>query len=56
MIVSAFGIWHQTIQPDKDQAIHGNEGHSLRYMPSVDVKLVTKNQNLSFQLDPRPEQ
>src|SRR5215469_579236 len=43
------GIWHQTIQPDKDQAIHGTEGHSLRHMPSLDVKLMTKDQDLSFQ-------
>src|SRR5215467_7890068 len=38
------GIWHQTIQPNKDQAIHGTEGHSLRHMPSLDLKLMTKNQ------------
>jgi hypothetical protein len=50
------GIWHQTIQPNKDQAIHGTEGHSLRHMPSLDVKLMTKDQDLSFQRDPRPEQ
>ena len=43
------GIWHETIQPNKDQAIHGTEGHSLRQMPSLDVKLMTKNQDLSFQ-------
>src|SRR5215471_11513515 len=43
------GIWHQTIQPNKDQAIHGTEGHSLRHMPSLDVKLMTKDQDLSFQ-------
>jgi len=43
------GIWHQTIQPNKDH-------HSLRHMPSLDVKLMTKNQDLSFQRDPRPEQ
>src|SRR5215831_2056313 len=50
------GIWHQTIQPNKDQAIHRTEGHSLRHMPSLDVKLMTKNQDLSFQRHPRPEQ
>ncbi|MGY3639549.1 hypothetical protein, partial [Bradyrhizobium sp. Lot33] len=56
-IVSAFdGIWHQTIQPNKNQAIYGTEGHSLRHMPSLDVKLMTKDQDLSFQRDPRPEQ
>src|SRR6516165_10514875 len=43
------GIRHQTIQPNKDQAIHGTEGHSLRHMPSLDVKLMTKDQDLSFQ-------
>jgi hypothetical protein len=37
-------IWHQTIQPDKDQAIHGTEGKYLRLMPSLDVKLMTKDQ------------
>src|SRR5882762_6914615 len=50
------GIWHQTIQPNKDQAIHGTEGHSLRHMPSLDVKLMTKDQDLSFQRNPRPKQ
>ncbi|OKO66807.1 hypothetical protein AC630_41300 [Bradyrhizobium sp. AS23.2] len=50
------GIRHQTIQPNKDQAIHGTEGHSRRHMPSLDVKLMTKDQDLSFQRDPRPEQ
>jgi hypothetical protein len=34
------GIWHRTIQPNKDQATHGTEGHSLRHMPAVDVKLM----------------
>jgi hypothetical protein len=50
------GIWHQTIQPNKDQAIHGIEGQSLRQVPSLDVKLMTKDQDLGFQRDPRPEQ
>src|SRR5215469_6514760 len=50
------GIWHQTIQPNKNQAIHVTEGHSLRHMPSLDVKLMTKNQDLSFQRHPGPEQ
>src|SRR5215475_14570871 len=50
------GIWHQTIQYNKDQAIHGTEGHSLRHMPPLYVKLMTKNQDLSFQRHPRPEQ
>src|SRR6516162_2707271 len=49
------GIRHQTIQPNKDQAIHGTEGHSLRHMPLLDVKLMTKNQDLSFQRHPRAE-
>ncbi|WJR75922.1 hypothetical protein [Bradyrhizobium sp. NP1] len=50
------GIWYQSIQPNKDQAIHGTDGRSLRPVPSLDVKLMTKNQDLSFQRDPRPEQ
>src|SRR4029077_19431883 len=50
------GIWHQTIQPNKDQAIHRPEGQSLRQMPALDVKLMTKDQDLGFQRDPRPEQ
>jgi hypothetical protein len=49
------GTWHQTIQPSKDQAIHGTEGPSLRQMPSLDVKLMTKNLDFSFQRGPRPE-
>ena len=40
------GIWHQTIQPNKDQAIHRPEGQSLRQMPALDVKLMTKDQDL----------
>jgi hypothetical protein len=48
--------WHQTIQRNKDQAIHGTEGHSFRQMPALDVELMTKDQDLSFQRDPRPEQ
>jgi hypothetical protein len=50
------GIRRQTIQPNKDQAIHGTKGHSLRQLPSLNVKLMTKDQDLSFQRDPRPEQ
>ena len=50
------GIWHQTIQPNNDQAILGIEDHSLGHMPLLDVKLMTKNQDLSLQRDPRPEQ
>ena len=50
------GIRRQTIQPNKDQAIHGIEGQSLRKVPPLDVKLMTKDQDLSFQRDPRPEQ
>jgi hypothetical protein len=49
------GTWHQTIQPSKDQAIHDTEGQSLRQMPSLDVKLMTEDQDLSFQRGPRPE-
>jgi hypothetical protein len=50
------GTWHQTIQPNKDQAIHGTEGQSLRQMPALDVKLMTKDQDLSFQRGPRSDQ
>src|SRR5262245_11470431 len=39
------GIWHQTTQPNKDQAIHRTEGQSLRQMPALDVKLMTKDQD-----------
>ena len=46
------GIWHQTIQPNKDQAIHRTEGQSLRQMPALDVKLITKDQDLSFPTTP----
>ena len=49
------GVWHQPIQPNS-QAIHRTEGQSLRQMPALDVKLMTKDQDLSFQRDPRPEQ
>src|SRR5260370_42142592 len=49
------GIWHQTIQPHKDQAIHGTEGQSLRLVPSLDVKLMIKDHDLSFQRHPRQE-
>jgi hypothetical protein len=55
--VSALSTWYQTIQPDKDQAIDGTQGQSLRQMPALDdVKLMTKDQDLSFQRGPRPEQ
>ena len=47
------GIRRQTIQPNKDQAINGTEGQSLRLVPSLDVKLMTKDQDLSFQRDAR---
>jgi hypothetical protein len=50
------GIWYQTIQPNKDQAIYGTEGQSLRLVASLDVKLMTKDQDPSLQRDPRPEQ
>jgi hypothetical protein len=38
-------IRRQTTQPNKDQAIHGTEGQSLRLVPSLDAKLMTKVQN-----------
>jgi hypothetical protein len=50
------GTWHQTVQPNKDQAIHGIEAQPLRQMPALDVELMTKDQDLSFQRGPRPEQ
>jgi hypothetical protein len=50
------GIRRQTIQPHKDQAIHGTESQSLRQVPLLDVKLMTKDQDFGFQRDPRPEQ
>ena len=40
----------------RSKAIHGTEGQSLRQMPSLDVQLMTKDQYLSFQRSPRPEQ
>src|SRR6202035_58530 len=49
------GIWHETIQPNRDQAIHCTEGQSLRLMPSLNVKLMTKDQDLTFHRGPRPE-
>jgi hypothetical protein len=39
-----------------DQAVHGTEGQSVRQMPALDVKLMTKHQDLGFQRGPRPEQ
>jgi hypothetical protein len=44
------------VQPNKDQVIHGTESQSLRLLPSLDVKLIPKDQDLSFQRDPRPDQ
>jgi hypothetical protein len=56
-IVSALMVFGtKRYSPNKDQAIHGTEGHSLRHMPALDVKLMTKDQDLRFQRDPRPEQ
>src|ERR1700757_2187831 len=50
------GTWQQTVQRNKDQAIHGSEIQSPRQMPSLDVELMTKDQDLSLQRGPRPEQ
>src|ERR1700730_13189933 len=50
------GAWGQTIQPNKDQAIHGTESQPLWQVPSLDVKVMTKDQDLSFQRGPRLEQ
>jgi hypothetical protein len=46
----------RSLQPNKNQAIHGTQGQSLRQMPALDVKLMTKDQDLGFQRGPRPEQ
>jgi hypothetical protein len=43
------------MQPNKDEEIHGTEGQSLRQMPTLDIKLMTKDQDLGFQRGPRPE-
>jgi hypothetical protein len=40
----------------QDQAIHGTESQSLWQVPSLDVKLMTKDQDLSSQRGPRLEQ
>jgi hypothetical protein len=50
------GIWQQPIQPNKDHAMHRTDGQSLRLVASLDVKLMTKDQDLSFQRDPLSEQ
>jgi len=50
------GTWRQTRQPNKDQAIHGTESQSLWQVPSLDAKLMTKDQDLSSQRGPRLEQ
>jgi hypothetical protein len=55
-IVSALTVVGAAIQPNKDQAIHGTESQSLWQMPSLDVKLMTKDQDLSLQRGPRLEQ
>jgi hypothetical protein len=47
--------WHQTIQPNEDQTIDGTKGQSLRQMPSLNIKLMTKGQDLGFQRGLRPE-
>jgi len=39
----------------QDRAIHGTQGQHLRQIPSRDVKLMTKEQDLSLQRGPRPE-
>src|SRR3981081_3471495 len=50
------GTWRQTREPNKDQAIHGTQSQSLWQVPSLDVKLMTKDQDLSSQRGPRLEQ
>jgi hypothetical protein len=46
--VSALRVVGTKRQPNKDQAIHGTKGQSLRQMTALDVKLMTKDQDLSF--------
>jgi hypothetical protein len=41
------------MQANDDQAIHATEGQSLRKMPALDVKLMTKDQDPSL---PAPNQ
>src|SRR6201993_783711 len=43
----AFGT--KRYSPTKIRRIHGTEAQSLRQMPVLDVKLMTKDQDLSFQ-------
>jgi hypothetical protein len=50
------GLREQPVKTNKNHAIHSTEGQSLRQLPSLDVKLVTKHQDLSLQRGPRPEQ
>ena len=41
--------WRQSIQRSKDQAVRGTEGLPLRQTPSLDVKLMAKDQDLGHQ-------
>jgi hypothetical protein len=50
------GTWHQTIQPNKDQAIHRTEGQSLRQMPALDVKLIDEGSGSQLPTRPATEQ
>jgi hypothetical protein len=40
------------IKPDKDRTIHRIEGHSRRLVASLDVKLMTKDQDLKLPTRP----
>jgi hypothetical protein len=51
---SFFGVQIGVLtQPNKDQTIHRTEDHTL--VASLDVKLMTKDQELSFPRGPRPD-
>jgi hypothetical protein len=39
---------NQTIKSNKDQPIHGTKGQFLGLVASLDTKLMTKDQDLSF--------
>jgi len=41
--------WHQSILRSKDQAVRGTKGLPLRQMPSLNVKLMTEDHDLSQQ-------
>jgi len=44
---SVYDSWHQLIQRSKDQAVRGTKDLPLRQMPSLVVKLMAEDQDLS---------